>query len=226
MAGVKEKTDITIDENVFSFIYGMAVNDAMNRGADIKPDDKGKLLDSESIKAIVKEYAEAIINDKEIKFEEAVEQIINANKGEDIVSCLYYGKIQKLINMTMKYLYIKYYDDPIVSKRFDKCYAPMDSIMLSFVFESYYIVKGEKRKKGSDRIFDKYISWSSSNSSVKETFHKYQEAIEYIIKELGLDINHIVFDVLYWEQAKSIIYEEKRVEEQRKRIREVWNLQN
>lgn len=139
MVEEKEKSRIIINEYVFDFIYGMAINDAMNRVAGVRKDDKVKLGENNKIRESVKGYAESIINGEIIDYD-IVEQIIEDNNCSKKVDCLNFGKIQKLINMTMKYLYIKYHDDPEVSKNFDKCYAPMDGIMLKFVFESYYMM--------------------------------------------------------------------------------------
>ncbi len=212
-----------IDESVFDFIYGMALNDATNRTAGIKSGDKGDLLEIDKIKEAVRDYAEGIINNAEgVNFEDAVNKIQDANlKSKKYVECFCFGKIQKLVNMTIKYLYIRYYDDSIFRKALDNCDAPMDSIMMDFVFESYFFVQGIERKRGETPGFNKETPCWSSFKSKEDGYQAFQEAIDRIIKEKQLGINRIEFDFQYWEKAKS--FHSALAEEKKRLLKEIWN---
>lgn len=187
---------IIIDDFIFDFYYEMAVNDAMNRVS--KEGEKKNLIDISGIKNAVKEYAESIINgDNNPSFDETVNKIIEENnKSNKKIDAFLFGKIQKLINMTMKYLYVKYYDNPKIAKHFNKCDAPMDSYMMKFVFECYKYFFNEKPG------YDKYKAWSTLENKEGE-YENYQKAIDSIISISGLKINRIMFDYYYWSRAKE-----------------------
>ena len=104
---------------------------------------------------------------------------------------LTFGKCQKLINMTVKYLYTKYYDCPVVAKRFDACDAPMDSIMRDFVFDQY---NERFNKKPS---FSKTVSWSSMPNKQGD-YSGFQSAIGELIESRKARINSIQFDFLFY----------------------------
>ena len=57
--------------------------------------------------------------------------------SKEEISGLTFGNIQKLINMTMKYLYIRYYDE--CRENFRCCHAPMDNRMIKIYFLSNLI---------------------------------------------------------------------------------------
>ena len=209
---MKEKK--TISDYVFDFIFGMAVNDATNLGPKTVEGEKEDVLKNQRIKEIVREYSNGIINGtKGISFSDAVDEI---EKAKANLSC---GKIQKIINMTMKYLFIRYYDNQEKRDRFEKCDAPMDSIMRDFVFESYYVVQDEERKRGETPGFSRDCSWSSL-TTLKKDYKNFQNAIDFIIEKKQLNINRIEFDFIFWEQAKKLQY--KHVNEQKEITKSIW----
>ena len=189
---------IVLDDFIFDFYFEMAANDAMNRVS--KEGDKKKLIKKENnkIKSAVKEYVESIINgDNNLCFDDAVNKITEENnKSNEKIEHFSFGKIQKLINMTIKYLYVKYYDNPKIAIQFDICDAPMDSYMMKFVFECYKYFYNEKPS------YDKYKAWSTLKNKEDE-YESFQKAIDSIIYKSRLKINRIMFDYFYWSRAKE-----------------------
>lgn len=201
-----DKKQLNMDNAVFDFVFQMALSDATRRVAD----DSDRYLGDNDVKEIVHEYASAIIDsDDEPIFDAAVKGI--QNRFPD----LYFGKIQKLINMTMKYLYIRYYDNPKIRNRFNACHAPMDSIMRDFVYKSYYYftTPNGRKPKYAEPIFNPECSWSKIGNPdypqyKKEDYDNYQLAIQTIIDEAKkkgfLISNKIEFDYLFWDKAKLL----------------------
>ncbi len=186
-------------EAVFDFIYGEALDDATRRTG--QEGLKSRLLNCNALKDIVKEYANAVINGEAPKCSKYMEEMENLG-----IEGFFFGNIQKLVNMTMKYLYVGCFCDDTVRSRFDACDCPMDSIMLDFVFESYYIVVLKKeRKRGERPGFRKDLTWSRlKDKEDKEQYTKYQETIRKIIENRKLNINPIEFDYMFWDEAKRI----------------------
>lgn len=194
---------ILIDNCIIDFIYGMAIKDAMNRVS--AKGDMDRVYKNGEIKKAVWEYARKIIDGgtNDILFPEAVDKMEKANKKDDYrIKNFTFGKIQKLINMTMKYLYLEYLHSSEIRK-FDQCHAPMDSVMRDFVFESYYIVLGKERTRDEVPIFDRNCAWSKLQT-IEGDYMNFQNAIDGIIKYSGLSINRIEFDYLFWDKAKEL----------------------
>ena len=101
------------------------------------------------------------------------------------------------------------------------CDCPMDSIMIDFVYESYYIVMKKKRNRGETPGFNKYVGWSTLEGEEGENIYlAFQEAIDEIIKKKELSFNRLEFDFLYWEEARRI--HDCSVSDKQKEIREIW----
>ena len=93
------KGNLNMDDAIFDFAFSMALGDATRRVAE----DSDKDLGNDNVKNEVKKYVDTIIKgSKGVNFDSTVNNIQEFNQG------FTFGKIQKLINMTMKYLYIKY----------------------------------------------------------------------------------------------------------------------
>ena len=91
----------------------------------------------------MKAYAEAVVDGKYPDFYKYEEQIGRIVAKSDVKGHIFgFGNIQKLINMTMKYLFIRYYDN-VEREYFFCCHAPVDSIMRDKVFQELK----EKREK-------------------------------------------------------------------------------
>lgn len=221
---------------VFDFIYEMAVNDALNRVSGLKAGDKTKLKNNVQIKEICEKYITYIIEggEKGLTFYDAVEEIININNEseEGKIECLNFGKIQKLLNMLTKYYYIKYYDiaDSEIKNRFKKCGTPMDSIMMTFVYESKYVVlqNTDSKNRKVDKPGFKRDGWSGMDD--RKEYDKFQETIQDIIEEKNLSISPIEFDYQYWDKARKVKYDKNGKErDQKGRIKEVksvWGINN
>ena len=206
-----------IKDDIFDFCYGMAIEDATKRVS--KKHEKGWLEKNTDIKEIVKDYADSIISNT------ARESLYDISKRiqekDNNIEKLTFGKIQKLVNMTMKYLYIRYYDCKSIKKRFAPCDAPMDGAMIAFVYESYHILMDNMDSKN---LFNRECAWSKIDFGEKvnsiEDYEKYQCTIQAIITKAKLNINRIEFDYMCWNKAKQL--QDKIREEQRKEIKEFW----
>ena len=121
--------------------------------------------------------------------------------------------------MTMKYLYIRYYDMD-KAKNFRQCHAPMDRVMRMFVYDSYVLLMN-----GQKPGFRRDGSWSkmenTGNNKLDQEYLEYQKAIDAIIEEKSLNINRIQFDYKYWSEARNI-HEKKdiRIGE----LKEIWGI--
>ena len=199
---MNKNTEINRDpiENViFDFIYDMALTDATRR---TKAGLKEKIRNNDEVKRKVRDYAESVVSGKNpVHCEDVIEEIEKILEKKEITG-FWFGNIQKLINMTMKYLYIRYYDDQNKQKNFECCDAPMDSIMRDRV-KSYY-----KEKGWGKTGFDSETAWSKigmdeNNKKYKrENYRNYQKAVDRIIeeeyKETGQKWNKIEFDYRFW----------------------------
>ncbi len=205
--------------DAFDFIYIMALGDSMNRVS--APLDKERIRNCMEIKETVKCYANSIIfNQDGLSFEDAVNSIIEHANNCDVQ--LSFGKVQKLINMTMKYLYLKYYDNPNIIKHFNKCHAPMDSVMRDFVYASYTALG-----LGNNPGFPRTCHWSTlgTEQNPKYNYDNYQTAINELIKYAKkhyLSIsNSIEFDYLFWQRAR-ILRDSSLLFHQQDKALEIW----
>lgn len=179
-----------INDKIFGFIYGLALRDATIRVTESGVKDK--LLKNVKIKELVKHYAEDIIEGKEPDFYKVAQNIESNKDGVKIT----FGNIQKLLNMTMKYLYIKYYDDADVRRYFRVCHAPLDGIMRDFVYTKYKDLFGKAPK------YRKSMSWSTlelGNKDYIESYKQFQQAVRDIINESKLNMIPIELDYVAWK---------------------------
>ena len=200
---------------VFNFCYEMAVNDAMNRVSD--KGEKDEVLKNDEIKNIIKEYVERIIKGEKLNFCNKVKSIEEIKYKDD--KSLNFSRIQKLINMTVKYVYMQYYDNKIIRQRFGNCGAPMDSYMIQFVYDSYLVIFGKKPE------FRKGLSWSTLKDETE--YNLYQDAIDTIIMDENIIgdhemINRIEFDYMFWDAAKSIYGKNLNKDQRNNKLQEIW----
>jgi len=203
-----DQKQMNMDDAVFDFVFQMALSDATRRVAE----NTDKELGGEQVKKIVKNYVEAVIKGNDNPdFNSAIEEIQKINKE------FTFGKIQKLINMTMKYMYIKYYDDTDSIICFQSCDAPLDSLMKDFVYESFiYLSLGDKPG------FRKDLAWSKMTN--KADYSSFQNAVKKIMDYAdtqGFKIqNKMEFDYMFWDKAKAL--RDKKKEEQTRIITDIW----
>ena len=174
------KEGFVINRSIFDFYYYLAVLDATKRVS--KAEEKEALLKKPEIKTAILTYAENVINNNgNPDFYCTLERIKKISENK-----LSFGKIQKLINMTMKYLYSQFYYIPECRERFKKCHAPMDRKMLHFVYVKY------------KELFEEYpgfsrdLSWSKMTE--RKIYDNYQNAIRRIIENENKDLLPIEFD--------------------------------
>ena len=202
------KGNSNMDDAIFDFAFSMALGDATRRVAE----DSDKDLGNDNVKNEVKKYVDTIIKgSKGVNFDSTVNNIQEFNQG------FTFGKIQKLINMTMKYLYIKYYDNSEVRERYSQCYAPLDRLMRDFVYESYIYLN-----LGGRPGFKKTIVWSkmTDNTDYSSFQTAIYEIMNYVDPKQEKIHNKIEFDFMFWEKAKKL--QNLRVEEQKTEVEELW----
>ena len=132
-----------------------------------------------------------MINGRESNFYELVQDIYDCREGVDDLT---FGHIQKLINMTMKYLYASYYRDKDIRPNFRNCHAPLDRVMRDYVYEKYKLLF--TRPPG----FRKSISWSRLSFEDIKIYKSYQHAVDVIIKQEKKNMMPIEFDYVAWKK--------------------------
>lgn len=221
-------TTSLINDCIFDFIYGMAMDDATRR-TKCATSQKALLNKTDCWKAkrarqLVKGYANRVVSKrKPCDFYKTAREV--ENSLNTINRCFSFGNTQKLINMTMKYIYIANYFDLDLGSCYIDNDAPMDDCMRDFVYRSWFHL-------GLDKSFCKkpgfYIShpWSTLNSiKGKNEYKAFQIAINEIIKAKkitrnGKSINRIEFDYLFWDKARRLIG--KSMKEQKTITRDIW----
>lgn len=145
------KTEIR--DKIFDFAYYTALNDATLQ----KAYGKEKSGIPNKVKDIVQAYIESLLDDnvpskdffqtaKEI--DDVVDKIADKEiDGTEAERYFTFGNIQKLINMTAKYIFIASYVDNSIKEKFNECDCPMDSIMMQKVKEKYIDEFGIKNPK-------------------------------------------------------------------------------
>lgn len=196
-----------INDYIFDFAYGEALNDLYWRDGDNKG-CKNDVVDA--IRNIVKAYANSVIFGECPPTYEATYKTIfdiqsielkNGNLG------LTFGNAQKLLNMTMKYLYIiccTSDNQKTYRKRFSCCHVPMDSVMRDIVSTHF---PNELHK---DENFDT-VSWSQMKvkedvdkydiNGIPKVYRTFQEAINIMIG--NNDCIPLEFDYINWKEARG-----------------------
>lgn len=138
---------ISIQDAIFNFAYHEALNDATLQSAYIG--NKASIENITEAKKAVKAYIDSIINNNSVKeedFYDVAKKVGKELKKKGIVtvvdgcnpkSAFCFGNIQKLINMTVKYIFISCYSNIDLRSKFINCHCPMDSKMLEKVWKRY-----------------------------------------------------------------------------------------
>lgn len=206
----------TMQDYLFDFAYGEALRDAtlMKSFAG----EKAYLKNCCEGKKVVREYVDGILSGSQEKtfdatenaVEEAFNNFIEDNGGNQEFT---FGNAQKLINMTVKYMFLSAYtQDDYNSFRelFADCHCPMDSIMCQIVkdvfdrdvSEDAEIIK-QNYKDGRKTWKSKLnVPWSGmkkdEDGRVPVEYACFQEIVEYLAKKEK--IYPIEFDYKYWNQ--------------------------
>lgn len=136
--------DAEIKSKIFDFAYSAALRDATLQKAYAV--EKKKI--SSEVKGIVQRYIDDILVGKQVSVRNFAEEIDNKldktlEKSEeelsgcDLTEIFTFGNIQKLINMTAKYMFMACYADEKLAEKFKECHCPMDSIMIGIVKKKY-----------------------------------------------------------------------------------------
>ena len=108
-----EDNKTTMQNYLFDYAYGEALRDAINQQSF--KGEKNYLYDCEEGKAVVRTYIDAILKGEHPSFNKAEEEaeakfneFIRSKRPESNQEFTF-GNTQKLINMTVKYIYISAY---------------------------------------------------------------------------------------------------------------------
>lgn len=198
--------NMEIKDKIFDFAYELAFRDATMRGAYQLQQENKKVSSNayekakenirEKARDVVKEYVDGIVAGEYPDFNETAQKLNKcvADPG------FRFGNIQKLLNMTIKYIYMGYYTNPEIKSNFKECHCPMDGNMLSKVVNAYKKLENKNEEYLKYEISEgKYsrafseISWSKiefddglKNKYSKKIYDNYQEMVKALAKEKGL----------------------------------------
>lgn len=200
----------TMQDYLFDFAYGEALRDAINQQSF--KGEKNYLYDCEEGKAVVRTYIDAILKGEHPSFNKAEEEA-EANFNEFIRSKrpesnqeFTFGNTQKLINMTVKYIYISAYVQrcEVFRNLFADCHCPLDRLMAGMVREEFDQADDEAaqviKEESSDiyKKINKDITWSKVD---KETYNCYQQMVRLLAERENLI--PIEYDFVKWGTSKS-----------------------
>ena len=174
---------------IFNFIYELSLRDATLQKAYAGSLDK--LRNNDKAKGYVKEYIDKLMNNElnDNSFLETAEKVENSFNGYE--PAFTFGNVQKLINMSAKYMFIACYNNKESRKLFGLCHCPMDSIMVDVVINQIK-EKGEfnnllKRKATFLRQGWSNIESNDCNSSGKlpDQYELFQKIVKFLADEEG-----------------------------------------
>lgn len=186
-----EATNI-INDVFFDFIYGESLDDATRR-TGVSKETKDSIKKNKAIREAVKEYAQAVIDGKMPNFCECVEKI-KMNLGD--IYDFTFGNIQKLINMTIKRLYLKYSD--ICRENFFCCLAPMDMQMRDLVCRKHKQDTG--KSLGIENCAWSKLSKKEGKDNI-DNFFVYQSEILRIIQKENPSFLPVEYDYIMWGKS-------------------------
>lgn len=208
---------VQIEELVFNFIFEESMNDATRRTEAASA--KSYVMPLDGVKIALKEYFNSIVNmclsdtnndsldDKfqtgKSLFESCAKSIIKAINTSDIneasKNCFTFGNIQKLITMTMKRYYIRYYDSERVVG-FDYCFCPMDMRMRNKVAQKYFEVFGKRVQYNNECAWSKMRENGTGKYDINN-FWNYQKAIDELVTRCNyrnrLEMDYYLFPNVY-----------------------------
>ena len=198
--------DSNVQDKIFDFAYYEALNDATLQGAYLGSKEDVRKIDA--VKDIVKKYVDKIINGKEeYSFDDTVKEIeielenhniITRKKDEDadLRYIFGFGNIQKLINMTVKYIFVGCYSNNTLRESFAKCHCPMDNEMIKIVYREYNKLADKEeellitQRKGDKKYFGiSNICWSkidfeiTDDKTSKAIYDNFQEMVKRLCEE-------------------------------------------
>lgn len=173
-------------QSIFAFAYGAGLNDATAQKA--YPGDHKKFLrDNDEAKTIVRAYIDGILEGKNPDFYDAAERLEasfnNWEKQKGYDKIFSFGNAQKLINITVKFMYLSAYTNHALMRScFQNCHCPLDRQMGARVKRLIRNIPETELpdhirtvvKKGSWKRFDD--TWSKIE---REDYEDYQALVRY-----------------------------------------------
>lgn len=205
-----------ISSKIFEFTYMCAMRDAVLREAF-----KGEKTWVESVataKETLRKYIDKVLNNEFdsqcnhdkcfLEIANEICKVINEAKPQNGIAIFSFGNAQKLINMTVKYIYSFCYQNPDLRDGFRYCHCPLDSIMLNKVWqrcEEHYGGSNRRREKlGKSEEFLKPWGNEGSKNGIQsyliefpKRYCLFQKAVKDLIGQ-G-DIFPIEFDYMEWK---------------------------
>ena len=133
-----------IDDKIFDFCFDIALHDATLQAAYNDTLDSLDLI-YKFLKDSTKNYIKTILDTNisiDTKITSDIIRDINNSEKIKVFNCnrketkqFKYGNIQKLINMTAKYMYITSYKNIEIKNRFYMCDCPIDSIISKKIYD-------------------------------------------------------------------------------------------
>lgn len=212
---IQENIQEIVRSEVFRFIYVAAMRDAVLQGAYegerkwLQTDGTKEAMEKIQVyisKILNGELKDRVIHDKAfLDTAKTVCEIINRlEKDKSQKEFFTFGNAQKLINMTVKYIYINTYNDLNLRENFCSCHCPMDRVLLKVVWKECIKNKGDVK---SDWFL---TSWGKENwkDEKKEDFPDRYACFQNAVINLSENFHDgkiypVEYDFLTWGQDKA-----------------------
>lgn len=177
-----------------------AYNDAKRTMHGITKDDREEAED-----AIVKEFKAYFTNPApcEKKFKESHIRLCNAwiNSFEDGSSLGTYGKAQKIVNMTFKYLYCCTNIDNF-ENHFKYCHMPLDSFTLEWCKRNIQEIDPNKIGSWSKMKDEKSDTYKESKNIEKYSYHYYVARIRDYAAINKIELTPLQLEFIIWPKMQ------------------------
>ena len=197
-----------------TYAFHIALNDATLRGA-YAGETYGIGPNSNTAQHI-KQYILDIYDEKYPDFYELANQLKDDLKNYPGFT---FGNIQRLINMTAKYMCQSTYETPIRRTFFKNCHCPMDKNMIQRVStgykklmeenpgeinkDNYYFIVDGKESDAWDTVKWNAIDFDGEEINSIEVYKKYQEMAKVIAdkvsKDTGIETSPIELAFIEWD---------------------------
>ena len=184
-----------IQDKIFEFIYGAGLHDATaQRAYPCHKGEEKQLKNNKEAVEIVKGYVDNIIKGTPDDFYDIAMRLVNSfnmfEKTNGMKELFTFGNAQKLINITVKFMYIVSYNNVEMQQLFANCHCPLDRKMGGFVKKE---LKKLRMYKSLPRdivtIIDNNLwkKWDGTWSKVSvESYRQYQTVVMYLSKKEGV----------------------------------------
>ncbi len=208
-------------DDIFRFIYISAMRDATLQGA-YNVQKAWLAKETGAAEAFIRKHVESVMTgqywdlDQEGHDQERYDQdflnlakdvtgAVNcAEKKNGVPTLFAFGNAQKLINISLKYVYIVELSNPEYQKFFSCCHCPMDQVLLEHVWTNRKILNAWKQASDNDRKRDGFLkSWGNENfedGNLPSRYRLFQDCV----KELaGEDMSRLDYDFSIWNKMKG-----------------------